>query len=110
MERYLPFWEMEPADDLLTDESVYAGKTCSHDGHVFAKEGQCYAIYLPVATKTGMLDLSRAEGRFVKRWYNPRMGKFEGAREIYKGGQKVEIGPAPGAPDEDWVVLVKIRQ
>jgi hypothetical protein len=110
MERHLPFWEMEPADELLRGESVYVGKTCSHDAQVFAKEGQCYAIYLPVARQTGVLDLSSAEGRFVKRWYNPRTGKFEGARNKLTGGQKVEIGPAPGTPDEDWVVLVKKRR
>jgi hypothetical protein len=106
MDQYLPFWEMEPADELLEGESVYSGKTSSHDGQVFAKEGECYAIYLPVANKTGELDLSRAAGRFVKRWYNPRAGRFEGRRQSLKGGGKVKIGPAPDAPDEDWVVLV----
>jgi len=109
MERHLPFWEMEPSDDLLTGESVYKGKTCTHDGQVFAKEGRCYAVYLPIAKQTGVLDLSGAKGRFVKRWYNPRTGKFEGGRERLKGGQIVEVGPAPASPDEDWVLLVKKR-
>jgi hypothetical protein len=107
LEEHLPFWDMEPADDLLTGESVYAGKTCSHDGQVFAKEGECYAIYLPIATETGVLDLSRARGEFVKRWYNPRSGSFEGAGKRLAGGGKVEIGPPPGPSDEDWVVLVE---
>ncbi|MHC4630930.1 MAG: serine hydrolase [Planctomycetota bacterium] len=110
MEQHLPFWEMEPADELLTKESVYSGKTSSHDGQVFAKEGQCYAIYLPVARQTGVLDLNRAPGEFVKRWYNPRTGKFDGARERLMGGRKVKMGPAPGTLDEDWVVLVARRQ
>jgi len=110
MEQNLPFWDMEPADDLLTGESVYIGKTCSHDGQVFAKQGQCYAIYLPTAAQTGVLDLTGAPGRFVRRWYNPRTGTFDGSREKLKGGRKVEMGPAPGTPDEDWVVLVKERQ
>ncbi len=109
MERHLPFWEMEPADELLSGESMYSGKTCSHDGQVFAKAGRYYAIYLPVARQTGVLDLTPAVGDFQKRWYNPRTGQFEGARENLMGGQKVEIGPAPGTPDEDWVVLVKKR-
>jgi CubicO group peptidase (beta-lactamase class C family) len=107
MEQNLPFWEMEPADELLSGESVYAGKTCSHDGQVFAEEGQCYAIYLPLARQTGVLDLSRAKGTFVKRWYNPRMGRFDGVSENITGGQKVQLGPAPNTTDEDWVVLVK---
>jgi len=109
MERHLSFWEMEPADELLTGESVYSGKTSTHDGQVFAKEGQCYAIYLPTASKTGVLDLSRATGKFAKRWYNPRTGKFVGGRKSLMGGSKVEIGPAPNSPDEDWVVLISKR-
>ncbi len=83
------------------------GKTCSHDGQVFAKTGECYAIYLPVARQTGVLNLSSATGQFAKRWYNPRTGEFEGASENLIGGQRVEIGPAPGTRDEDWIVLLK---
>ena len=109
MERNLPFWEMEPADDLLSGEAIYSGKTCSHDGQVFAKEDECYAIYLPIAKQTGVLDLSRAQGSFIKRWYNPRTGEFEGEREELLGGQKVEIGSPPGTPEEGWVILVKKR-
>ncbi|MEJ2705097.1 MAG: DUF5060 domain-containing protein, partial [Sedimentisphaerales bacterium] len=107
MEQDLPFWQMEPADELLTGESVCAGKTCSHDGQVFAKEGECYAIYLPLARQTGVLDLSGGTGQFMKRWYNPRTGKFEGTAETLTGGQKVEIGLAPATPEQDWVILLK---
>jgi hypothetical protein len=110
MEQHLPFWEMEPADELLTAESVYTGKTCSHDGQVFAKKDRCYAIYLPIAKQTGVLNLNGATGRFVKRWYNPRAGRFIGVRESLEGGSKVKIGSAPGTPDQDWVVLVSKRK
>jgi len=110
MERYLPFWEMEPADELLSGESVYSGKTCTHDGQVFAKKGRCYAIYLPIAETTGVLDLSNTRGRFVKRWYNPRTGKFAGGRENIRGGRKVKIGPAPSDTDQDWVILISKRR
>ncbi len=110
MERYLPFWEMEPADELLAGESVYSGKTSKHDGQVFAKEGQCYAIYLPTAKKSGVLDLRDAAGRFVKRWYSPRTGKFVGVRESIEGGSKVKMGPAPNESNQDWVVLVSKRK
>jgi hypothetical protein len=107
MEQHLPFWEMEPTDELLTEESIYSGKTCKHDGQVFAKKSECYAIYLPTAKQTGVLDLSNATGHFKKRWYNPRTGKFNEEREKITGGKKVKIGPAPNSPDEDWVILVK---
>jgi len=110
MEQRLPFWEMEPADELLTEESIYSGKTSTHDGQVFAKNGECYAIYLPVARQTGVLNLNGAAGEFVKRWYNPRTGKFDKADERLTGDRKVEIGQAPSTPDEDWVVLVSKRK
>lgn len=107
MEQHLPFWEMEPADELLTEESIYSGKTCKHDGQVFAKKGKCYAIYLPTAKQAGVLDLKNDEGKFVKCWYNPRTGKFEGSSENITGGNNVKMGTAPGTLNEDWVVLVK---
>jgi len=97
---------MEPADELLTEESIYSGKTCKHDGQVFAKKGECYALYLPTAKQTGVLDLKGAEGEFTKRWYNPRTGKFEGVPENITGGNKLKMGLAPGTPNEDWVVFV----
>ena len=109
MQKCLPFWDMEPHDELLTGESVYHGKTCSHDGQVFAKPGECYAIYLPVARQTGVLDLGHASGQFTKRWYNPRTGEFEKTSQNLIGGQKVDIGPPPDTPDGDWSVLVTRR-
>ncbi|MHC4679360.1 MAG: DUF5060 domain-containing protein [Planctomycetota bacterium] len=110
MEENLPFWEMEPADELLTGETVHKGKTSSNDGQVFAKDGECYAIYLPGAKQTGVLDLGGGAGEFVKRWYNPRTGKFDGNSETLAGGRKVNMGSPPGALDEDWVVLVTKRK
>lgn len=107
MEENLPFWEMEPADDLLAGETVYEGKTSTNDGQVFAKTGECYAVYFPVASQTGHLDLSAAKGEFEKRWYNPRTGEFEGKPETISGGAKIEIGPPPASPADDWVMLVK---
>jgi hypothetical protein len=109
MEQNLPFWEMEPSDELLTEEATYSGKTCKHDGQVYAKKGECYAIYFPTARQTGVLDLDGVTGQFVKRWYNPRTGRFVGIAENIRGGKKVNMGSAPGTPDEDWVVLVKRR-
>jgi hypothetical protein len=110
LEENLPFWEMEPADELLQDESVFQGKTSSHDGQVFAKSGDCYALYFPTAEETGTLDLMGAPGRFVKQWYNPRTGQFAGPRETVAGGAQVRIGPPPEDPQEDWAMLLKREQ
>jgi hypothetical protein len=99
----LPFWNMEPRDDLLTGETLDNG-----GGQVFAKPGQVYAVYLPEATSTGSLDLSGVSGSFRKSWYNPRTGGFEGATQTISGGGKRSLGAPPGsASQEDWVVLVR---
>lgn len=107
LEENLPFWEMEPADDLLEGESLFQGKTSTHDGQVFAKAGNCYALYFPTAEETGTLDLTDVPGRFVQQWYNPRAGQFAGSREIVAGGGKVRIGPPPEDREKDWAVLLQ---
>ncbi|MCP4645023.1 MAG: DUF5060 domain-containing protein [bacterium] len=106
MEENLPFWEMQPADDLLTGESEFTGKNSIVAGQVFAKAGECYAVYLPVAEQTGLLDLTNASGTFVMRWFNPRSGAFEGAASSLEGDKQIPLGPPPADASEDWVVLL----
>ncbi|HYK57256.1 MAG TPA: DUF5060 domain-containing protein, partial [Flavisolibacter sp.] len=101
MEENLPFWEMEPADGLLTGESTTFG-----EGQVFAKAGSVYAVYLPDATQGGTLDLSSISGTFELRWYNPRTGDCEGNAKTMKAKGKVLLGSAPSSADSDWVVLL----
>ena len=73
----LPFWEMAPADNLLSGENSTLG-----GGEVFAKAGEVYAVYLPNASNSNAtLDLTgdtrgRPEPRmaadlFSQRWFNP---------------------------------------
>ena len=103
----LPFWEMAPSDALLSGSSVFQGQNNALPGQVFAKPGEIYAVYLPLAEQTGTLDLSGAAGAFSMQWFNPRTGEFAGeAREIVGGGA-VELGAAPGEPGEDWVALIQ---
>jgi hypothetical protein len=102
VQKHLPFWEMEPRDELLSGESQDSG-----EGQVFAKAGEVYAIYLPNATSTGTLDLSGVSGSFQKRWYNPRTGSFEGAAETIGVGEQITLGLPPSSLSEDWVVLIK---
>jgi hypothetical protein len=103
----LPFWEMLPSDGLLSGSSVFDGTNNKLPGQVFAKPGEIYAVYLPLAEQSGTLDLSGAEGAFAMQWFNPRTGEYVGeAREI-SGGVPVELGAVPDEPGEDWVALIK---
>jgi hypothetical protein len=106
METHLPFWEMEPRDDLLTGESEFTGENNVVQGQVFAKDGEIYAIYFPTAEQTGTLDLTAAPGTFLQRWYNPRAGEFAGESSPVQGGASISPGSPPGDAAEDWVLLL----
>lgn len=112
MEENLPFWEMQPADELCHDSATYPlgigkGKKVPLGPQVFAKKGEVYAIYYPTATKTGSIDLRELQGTAEAKWFNPRQGKFEGDTNTMKGGFIHQAGAPPAMPDEDWVLLIK---
>ena len=99
----LPYWEMKPMDYLLNNE----GSGYYEDGQVFAKPGECYVVYLPVATLPGTLNLYKDKGEFRMRWYDPRRGQFEGKEKIIQGGQPVRFEQSPSSAGEDWVILLQ---
>lgn len=108
----LPFWEMEPADELVSGEAtVTVGMGSAGDfelgAQVFAKAGEIYAVYLPTASTTGSIDLSAAGGSLSQRWFNPRSGAFEGQAATVTGGSSVALGAPPSDPSLDWVVLIE---
>jgi len=114
MEQNLPFWEMEPADELskgggTIPVGIGNGKSVNLGPQVFAKRGQVYAVYFPIASPTGALDLTDLKGRAGQRWFNPRTGEFVGKEVEIAGGGDRPLGPPPNEPNADWVVLIVIR-
>lgn len=97
---HLPFWEMEPADCLISAEGDYC----------FAKAGEVYAVYLRQGGTT-RLDLGTGESVYEVLWFNPRKGgNLEtGTVKTVQGPGLVDLGKAPD-PDrnKDWAVLVKM--
>ncbi len=111
MQENLPFWKMQPADELAAGAGTIRvgtgrGKSIQLSAQVLAKPGEIYAVYLPKANPSGTLDLSAAKGTFQQRWYNPRNGAFEGKTKPITGGSRVPLGTPPTDADEDWVVLI----
>lgn len=100
----LPFWEMEPADGLLSGESSSYG-----GAEVFAKPGEVYAIYLPDASLGGVLDLTQTTGKFAGRWFDPREGSFTGSPQTLVGGKQQSLGLPPEKITEDWAYLVSVQ-
>ena len=98
-EQYLPFWEMDPADQLTADDQSYC----------LAKTDEVYAILLPIDLETSSIDLSETDNEFSVKWYNPREGGalLTGSIASVKGGDVAALGNPPDSPEMDWVVLLK---
>ena len=97
-EGHLPFWEMEPADQVTTDTLSFC----------LAKPGEVYAIYLPADLETTQLRLPDSGPAYTVHWYDPRNGGelVQGAVTAVKPAGEVELGYPPADRDKDWVALV----
>ena len=95
--KYLPFTEMQSADELTTAKEDYC----------FAKQGQIYTVYLPNGGTTD-LDLGNSNAAFTVKWYNPRAGGplLTGSVETIFGPGKKSIGTPPKESDKDWTCLI----
>jgi PelA/Pel-15E family pectate lyase len=114
MEEQLPFWEMQPADELSQSGGtiplrIGKGKTMPLGPQVFARRGEVYAVYLPTGSPSGTLDVADLKGVAEQRWFNPRTGAFEGGRTQVagSGSARWELGTPPSDPKMDWVVLIR---
>jgi hypothetical protein len=95
--RHLPFWEMEPADELVSG---------AKDARVLARGDQICAVQLPAG---GEATLKLGAGAYTVQWYDPRAGgalQAGSVRKVQGPGVK-SIGLPPSEPDKDWVALVK---
>ena len=95
----LPFWQMENADVLTSNEQVFC----------LAQPNNIYALYLPAGQSTN-LDLSQTDGSFSIAWFDPVNGGVlqNGGTQIIVGGADSELGNPPADDFErDWVILVK---
>lgn len=94
----IPYWKMEPMDDLTENE---------HD-YVLGKKEEVYVVYQKMGkkTKTILPDLS---GSFEVSWYNPRNGLWLETKKTITASGSLTFGPPPTEPGKDWVVLVKAK-
>ncbi len=92
---HIPFWEMQPADALVSA------------GWALAKEDSIYAVYLPAGTGAASLNLSASTGTFEVLWYDPRNGGPLQPGSQGSGGGWLAMGTPPSEPGEDWVALVR---
>ena len=98
--QHLPFWEMEPNNDLA------AG---APEARVLAQGDQLFAVYLP---KGGKVSLKLGAGRYSVQWYNPRAGGRLAAGSVrsVEGPGVAPLGSPPADPGQDWAVVLKRGQ
>ncbi|MEO0473825.1 MAG: T9SS type A sorting domain-containing protein, partial [Bacteroidota bacterium] len=87
---YLPFWEMNGADDLVSN------------GYCFRKAGEVYAVYVPDGLNVPSIDLPT--GVYDVQWYNPRSGGALISAPQINGQNNADPGSAPSG--DDWVILI----
>ncbi|MEL6275926.1 MAG: DUF5060 domain-containing protein, partial [Bacteroidota bacterium] len=92
----LPYWEMEPMDQLTTDTNDY----------VLAKPGNVYVIYRKTGSE-GAVIIPEVEGRYQVTWYNPRTGQQVKTQAATAKEGELSIKPLPDEPAKDWVLLVR---
>lgn len=100
-EQHLPFWEMEPADELTADEHSYC----------LAKKEELYVVLLPMDIETTSIDLGDTGIEYLIKWYNPRDGGElqTGSIKSVNGKGKVQIGLPPTDKEKDWVALIQAK-
>ena len=88
----LPFWEMEPRNDLVNSGLAFC----------LAKPGEVYALYLPSG---GTVSVDLVQGNsYVYKWWDPsngRTGKFQNEGNA-EGGQQTFSAPGSG----DWALII----
>lgn len=88
----LPFWEMQPHNELVT----------SGDAFCLARPGSAYALYLP---RGGAVTVSLTpDAEYRLEWWNPANaydGKFQDRRRL-GGGRQMLRPPGPG----DWATRI----
>jgi hypothetical protein len=94
LESLIKAWEVEPANQLLSDRT-------DNEAYLAARPGSAYALYFPDGGSVG-LDLRQAAGRFDIRWIEGATGQW-GQRASIDGGAIVKIdAPAAG----HWIAAI----
>ncbi|AJR04540.1 DUF5060 domain-containing protein [Siansivirga zeaxanthinifaciens] len=96
---YIPFWDMEPKDDLITSEAI---------AYCFAKVDEVYTIYVEAKADKVTLDLGNSGKTFDIKWFDPRNGGSlqKGSITSVKATGVVDLGAPPSlSEEEDWIII-----
>ena len=94
LESLIPLWDVEPANDLLSDRE-------DNEAYLAARPGAAYALYFTDAGQVG-LNLSGHDGSYQLRWISVATGAWGESTTIAGGGTVTIAAPSPGG----WVAAV----
>ena len=97
MQQHLPFWEMQPADDLLSG-------AIENDQVFYKKRRSVCGVFK--SGEHGSNTKHRTRQLHLAMVLTPVTGEFDEATRNVSGGA-IELGASPSKPQQDWVVLVK---
>jgi hypothetical protein len=92
LESLVKMWDVEPANDLLTDRA-------DNEAYLAVRPGKAYALYV---TDGGKVGLKLPKGQYTLRWISVTSGEW-GKRAELSGGKTVSLA-APGKGG--WVAAV----
>ncbi|MEO0475483.1 MAG: DUF5060 domain-containing protein [Planctomycetota bacterium] len=97
-ENDIPFWEMDSRNDLIGKDPK------KNEAYCLAKPGEVYLVYLTSPELNVKLDLTKADGEYSLKWFNPRDGgQLINGKALQGGG--VRTLPAPPKGD-DWLAVI----
>jgi hypothetical protein len=97
LESLVKLWEVDPANELLTDRE-------DNEAYLAAKPGEAYVIYFPSGGSV-KLDLRKHQGRFQVHWIDIATGQW-GSKPSLTGGTAVTMT----TPDRGGWAAAIVRQ
>jgi hypothetical protein len=98
-EENIPFWKMEPADELIADTTSWC----------FTDKNEVYVVYKRMGQKTTSLNPGNSDETFSVQWYDPFLGGSlqQGSKQFVKASEAIDLGDPPTRAEKDWVILVR---
>ena len=97
-------------DGTIAPELAATVPGASNDSnYLFADPGEIYVAYLTAKADEQVLDLTRENGTYTLRWYDPIAGGSlkSGSVTSVRGGAYQALGSPPTNSDGEWVVLLE---
>jgi len=95
LESLIKLWDVDPANDLLSDRE-------ENEAFLAAEPGVAYALYFPRGGSV-KLSMTDTEGTFEAQWVDIDTGKWGKREEVQGGGVATIIAPSRG----NWVVAIR---